>query len=218
MRHISITLMKHAANLELLLSKTRLLRQTRMRPSPKHRSVQEPIKIAGRLIQEVITTISLAARILFYSPWLLLALIVCVVPAFLGETCVAFLGYSMSFQQTPARRELDYLRAVSGAREDKEVKLFGLAPFLVGRYSDVAEKLCDQTVGVARRKLTVGSLLGLLGVTGYYGTYAFVIYRTLFGGLTIGEMILLTGAIGGASSNIQRSSPLFPKSPTKPCS
>ncbi|MGC1635534.1 MAG: ABC transporter ATP-binding protein, partial [Candidatus Acidiferrales bacterium] len=83
------------------------------------------------------------------------------------------------------------------------VKLFGLAPFLVGRYSDVANNLCNQTVGVARRKLTVGALLGLLGVTGYYGTYAFVIYQTLFGSLSIGQMIMLTGAIGGASTNIQ---------------
>ena len=82
---------------------------------------------------------SLAAGIFVYSPWLLIALVACVVPAFLGETHFAFLGYSLSFQQTPARRELDYLRLLGGTKEGaKELKLFGLAPFLVGRYSDVA--------------------------------------------------------------------------------
>jgi ATP-binding cassette subfamily B protein len=122
----------------------------------------------------------------------------------MGETHFAFLTYSMSFQQTPARRELDYLRTVSGTKEGaKEVKLFGLAPFLVGRYSDVADRLYDQTVGVARRKLTVGSLLGLLGVAGYYGTYAFVIYETVHGSLSIGKLTMLAGAIAAASTNIQ---------------
>jgi ATP-binding cassette subfamily B protein len=204
MRHISITLMKHAANLDLLAYEDPVFYDKLERARVQSTDRVQTIKIAGRLIQEVITTVSLAAGILFFSPLLLLALIVCVVPAFLGETHFAFLGYSMSFQQTPARRELDYLRTVSGTKEGaKEVKLFGLAPFLVGRYSDVADKLCNQTVGVARRKLTVGALLGLLGVTGYYGTYAFVIYQTLFGSLSIGQMIMLTGAIGGASTNIQ---------------
>jgi ATP-binding cassette subfamily B protein len=204
MRHISITLMKHAANLDLLSYEDPVFYDKLERARAQSTDRVQTIKIAGRLIQEAITTISLAAGIFFYSPWLLLALFVCVVPAFLGETHFAFLTYSMSFQQTPARRELDYLRTVSGTKEGaKEVKLFGLAPFLVGRYSDVADRLYDQSVGVARRKLTVGSLLGLLGVAGYYGTYAFVIYETVHGSLSIGKLTMLAGAIAAASTNIQ---------------
>jgi ATP-binding cassette subfamily B protein len=204
MRHISITLMKHAANLDLLSYEDPVFYDKLERARAQSTDRVQTIKIAGRLVQEAITTISLAAGIFFYSPWLLLALFVCVVPAFMGETHFAFLTYSMSFQQTPARRELDYLRTVSGTKEGaKEVKLFGLAPFLVGRYSDVADRLYDQTVGVARRKLTVGSLLGLLGVAGYYGTYAFVIYQTVHGSLSIGKLTMLAGAIAAASTNIQ---------------
>lgn len=204
MRHISITLMKHAANLDLLSYEDPVFYDKLERARAQSTDRVQTIKIAGRLVQEAITTISLAAGIFFYSPWLLLALFVCVVPAFMGETHFAFLTYSMSFQQTPARRELDYLRTVSGTKEGaKEVKLFGLAPFLVGRYSDVADRLYDQTVGVARRKLTVGSLLGLLGVAGYYGTYAFVIYETVHGSLSIGKLTMLAGAIAAASTNIQ---------------
>jgi ATP-binding cassette subfamily B protein len=204
MRHISVTLMKHAANLDLLSYEDPVFYDKLERARAQSTDRVQTIKIAGRLIQEAITTISLAAGIFFYSPWLLLALFVCVVPAFLGETHFAFLTYSMSFQQTPARRELDYLRTVSGTKEGaKEVKLFGLAPFLVGRYSDVADRLYDQTVGVARSKLTVGSLLGLLGVAGYYGTYAFVIYETVHGTLSIGKLTMLAGAIAAASTNIQ---------------
>jgi len=35
----------------------------------------------------------------------------------LGETHFAFLGYSLSFAQTPARREMEYLRVLGGSKE-----------------------------------------------------------------------------------------------------
>ena len=204
MRHISVRLMKHAANLDLISYEDPIFYDKLERARVQSTDRVQMIKIGGRLVQEVVTTVSLAAGILFYAPWLLLALFVCVVPAFLGETHFAFLGYSMSFQQTPARRELDYLRMVGGTKEGaKEVKLFGLAPFLVNRYSKVATDLCDQTLRVARRKLTVGSMLALMGVAVYYGTYAFLILQTVRGVLTLGQMTLLAGAIAGASTNIQ---------------
>jgi len=135
----------------------------------------------------------------------LAALVVCVVPAFLGETHFAFLGYSLSFAQTPARREMEYLRVLGGSKESaKELKLFGLGPYLVDRFTTLAMRLHKQTAGLARKRLFVGSLLTLLGTLGYYGTYAFVIYETVTGVLTIGTLTFLAGAIAGASSNIQQ--------------
>jgi ATP-binding cassette subfamily B protein len=204
MKHISVRLMKHAANLDLMSYEDPVFYDKLERARVQSTDRVQMIKISGRLIQETITTVSLAAGIFVYSPWLLIALVACVVPAFLGETHFAFLGYSLSFQQTPARRELDYLRLLGGTKEGaKELKLFGLAPFLVGRYSDVATELHDQTIGVARHRLFIGSLLAMVGVAGYYGTYAFVIYHTVIGMLSLATMIFLAGAIGGASSNIQ---------------
>ena len=58
----------------------------------------------------------------------------------------------------------------------------------------------------------------LLGTVGYYGTYAFVIYRTVTGALTLGTMTLLVGAIAGASTNIQAFFSTFWSSPTRRCS
>jgi ATP-binding cassette subfamily B protein len=162
------------------------------------------IQMVGRLIQQAITTISLAAGIFFFSPWLLLFLIICVVPAFIGETHFAFLGYSLNFQQTTARRLLEYLRVLGGSKESaKELKLFGLGPFLVGKYRNLSDELHRQTVQLAKRKLVFGALLTLLGTIGYYATYAYVIYRTVVGALTLGELTFLAGAIAGASTNIQ---------------
>ena len=41
-------------------------------------------------------------------------------PAFLGESHFAFLGYAKNFRQTPVRRQMDYLRADGGQPGSRE--------------------------------------------------------------------------------------------------
>ena len=203
-RHMSTKIMDHASRLDLTSFEDPLFydRMERARVQGTDRIVM--IQSTGLLIQQAVTTVSLAASIAFLSPWILLALVVCVIPAFLGETHFAFMGYSLNFRQTPAKREMDYLRILGGSKETaKELKLFGLRSFLVGRYTKLSNELHIQNVGLARRRVWVGALLTVLGTAGYYGSYAFVIYQTVFGSMTIGMLTFMTGAIAGASTNIQ---------------
>ena len=203
-RHVNTLIMRHAAILDLTSYEDPIFYDKLERARVQGADRIGMIQASGRLIQELITTATLAAGIYMISPWILLALITCVVPAFLGETHFAFLGYSLSVQQTPARRELDYLRILGASKESaKEQKLFGLGGFFVGRYAALSDELHYQNVVLARRKLFVGSLLSLLGTAGYYGTYAYGIYQTVNGALTLGTLTFLAGAIAGASANIQ---------------
>src|SRR5580700_3842002 len=203
-RHISIELMKHASKLDLMSYEDPVYYDKLERARVQSTDRVQMIQVGGRLIQELITTISLAAAIFFFSKLLLLALVVCVIPIFLGETHFSFMNYSLSYKQTPGRRELDYLRVLGGTKESaKELKLFGLAPFLVGRYSQLSDVLYHQTLGLSKRRLIFGSLLALLGLMGYYGSYAYVIYGAVAGSLTIGRMVYLSAAIAGASGNLQ---------------
>jgi ATP-binding cassette, subfamily B, bacterial len=203
-RHIGTRIMEHASKLDLTRFEDPVfcdkMERARMQATDRVMTIQ----MAGRLIQEVITTASLAAGILFFSHWLLAFLVVCVVPAFLGETHFAFLGYSLSFTQSTSRRKLEYLRLLGGSKESaKELKLFGLGPFLVQRYKKISDDLHGQTVALARQKLLFGACLTFLGTLGYYGAYAYVVYETVIGHLTLGQLTFLAGAIAGASTNIQ---------------
>ncbi len=203
-RYISTRIMEHASRLDLSSYEDPMFYDKMERARVQGTDRLGMIQSTGRLVQQAITTVSLAAGIFFFSPWLLLGLVLCIVPTFLGETHFAFLGYSLSFQQTPSRRELDYLRVLGGSKESaKEQKLFGLGPFLVGRYSTISSDLQNQTLGLAKRRLLVGSFLAILGTLGYYGAYAYVVYEAVAGVLLIGTLVFLTGAIAGASSNIQ---------------
>jgi ATP-binding cassette subfamily B protein len=126
------------------------------------------------------------------------------VPAFLGESHFAFLGYSQNIRQTPVRRQLDYLRVLGASKESaKELRLFGLSGFLSDQYARLSSGLYDQNVRLARVRLRAAALLSLLSTAGYYGAYAYVIYRTVAGALTWGTLQFLAGAIAGASLNIQ---------------
>ena len=203
-RHISTSIMEHASRLDLTRYEDPLFYDKMERARVQGTDRVMLVQMTGRLIQDVIGALSLAAGIIFFSPWLLLFLIVCVVPAFLGETHFAFLGYSLNFEQTPARRQMDYLRILGGSRESaKELKLFGLGPFLVGRYKGLSDEIHEQNVRLAKRKLFFGAFLTVLGTVGYYGGYAYVIYETVMGRLTIGQLTFLAGAIAGASAGIQ---------------
>src|SRR5438270_10073667 len=163
------------------------------------------IQAIGRLVQQVITTVTLSISIMLFSPWLLLILIVGVIPAFIGETHFAFLGYAKNFRQTPIRRQLDYLRILGGSKEAaKELKLFGLQGFLTKRFKGLSDQVYEEDIGLARRKVLAGSILSMIGTAGYYTAYVYAVWRTVTGVFSFGTLTLLANAIREASSNLQQ--------------
>jgi ATP-binding cassette, subfamily B, bacterial len=203
-RHISVRVMQHASCLDLACYEDPAFydKLERARVQATDRLVM--VQAIGNIVQQAITTAALAASILFFAPWLLAILTLFVVPAFLGDSHFAFLGYALNFRLTPIRRQLDYLRVLGASKEGaKELKLFGLSSFLTERFSNLSDEVYRQNVDLARRRLWAGSLLSLFSMVGYYAAYAFVIYRTLNGALSVGTLTFLAGAIAGTSTNIQ---------------
>lgn len=202
--HISIRIMQHASRLDLASYEDPVFYDKLERARVQATDRLSMIQAMGRVVQQAITTASLAAGVFVYSPLLLAILVLCVVPAFLGESHFAFLGYSLAHQQTPRKRQLDYLRVLGASKESaKELKLFGLAPFLSSEFTRISEGIYHENVALARRRVRAGALLSLLSTIGYYGTYAWVVYETVRGLLTVGDLTFLAGAIAGASTNIQ---------------
>jgi ATP-binding cassette subfamily B protein len=204
-RYVSVQVMKHAAELDLIAYEDPVfydrLERARVQATDRLGMIQQ----IGRLIQLVITTITLSVTIIVYSPWLMLLLVAGVLPAFLGESHFAFLGYAKNFRQTPVRRQLDYLRQVGGSKEAaKELKLFGLSKFLTDRFTKLSDGIYEENVALSKRKLIAGAFLSIVAFMGYYAAYVFVIWRTVTGAYTIGQWYLLSGAILQASANIQQ--------------
>jgi ATP-binding cassette subfamily B protein len=205
MRHVSIEVMRHAAELDLIAYEDPLFYDRLERARVQATDRLAMIQMLGRLIQQVLTTVTLSISIIYFSPWLMLLLIAGVLPAFVGETHFAFLGYAKNFRQTPARRQQDYLRILGGSKEAaKELKLFRLSGFLTERFTKLSDEIYEENVSLSRRKLIAGALLSVIGTLGYYSAYIYVIWRTVTGALTLGSLTLLAGAILQASMNIQQ--------------
>jgi ATP-binding cassette, subfamily B, bacterial len=205
MNHISVRVMEHAASLDLLAYEDPVFYDRLERARVQATDRLYMIQAIGRLIQQVITTITLSISIIVFSPWLLLLLIVGVIPAFVGETHFAFLGYAKNFRQTPIRRQLDYLRVLGGSKEAaKELKLFGLRDFLTGRFKALSDQVYHEDIALARRKVIAGSGLSMIGMAGYYTAYVYAVWQTVTGVFSFGTLTLLANAIREASSNLQQ--------------
>jgi ATP-binding cassette subfamily B protein len=202
---ISVRLMEHAATLDLAQYEDA---ETYDHLERARRQTVGRISLIALLLstaQDLVTLGTLAAVLLVQLPWLLVLLSVAVLPSFLGETHYAALGYSLLFQWTPERRLLDYLRYVGASDEMvKEVKLFNLSDFLVGRYAKLSDEFYGANKRLAIRRNIVSTLFVTISTLGYYGAYAVTIYLTVLGRFTIGSLTFLAGSFRQSRDLIQR--------------
>ncbi|MHC1676219.1 ABC transporter ATP-binding protein [Stenotrophomonas maltophilia] len=191
----SIRLMEHAATLDLEDFEDPDLQDKLDRA---RRQTMGRMNLMSQLfgqVQDAITVVSLAVGLLVYAPWLILLLALALVPAFIGESHFNAAGYSLNFQWTPERRQLDYLRQLGASVETaKEVKIYNLHRFLVERYRSLSVALFKANRALARRRALWGTLLAALGTLGYYTAYAYIAWRTVRGDFSIGDLTFLAGS------------------------
>jgi ATP-binding cassette subfamily B protein len=145
--------------------------------------------------QDAITVLSFAAGLLAYAPWLIVLLAVALVPAFVGESHFNALNYSLNFQWTPERRQLEYLRQMGASVETaKEVKIFNLNRFFIDRFRTLSQKFFQANRTLAGKRAWWGALLAALGTLGYYVAYGYIAWRTVRGDFTIGDLTFLAGS------------------------
>ena len=191
----SVELMRHAATLDLEQFEDAEIydRLERARRQTVNRIGLFTLLLAT--LQDLITLVTLSVALAVYVPWLLVLLVVAVLPSLLGETHFASLGYSLLYSWTPERRQLDYLRYIAASDVSaKELKLFGLSDFLVGRYDRLSREFYEANKALSVRRSLVSSLLAAVGTLGYYAAYAVIIYLTVVGHRSPGGRVHHRGA------------------------
>ena len=191
----SLRLMEHAATLDLEDFEDSELQD---RLERARRQAAGRTSLIGQIFgqaQDVVTVASFAAGLLVYAPWLIALLAIALLPAFIGEAHFNAQSYSLNFARTPERRELDYVRQTGASAETaKEVKIFGLNAFLIERYRTLAASFFDANRRIAMRRAGWGSVLSAIGTFAYYVAYAYIVWRTLHGEFSIGDLTFLAGS------------------------
>jgi ATP-binding cassette, subfamily B, bacterial len=209
-REVSLRLIQHATRLDLATFEDPGFHDVLERARQQATDRIGMLNAMGRLLLQSITLITLSVPVIIYSPWLFLVLLVCIVPAVMGESHFAFLGYSLAHEITPVRRELDYLRVIGTSKENaKEVKLFGLGGHLRDRYALLTGQIIRKNIQLTRHRLLWGSVFAVIGSVGYYASYLFLVWQTFEGRLDVPTLVLLTGAIAGSSTQLQGVFSLF---------
>ena len=191
----SLRLMEHAATLDLEDFEDSELQD---RLERARRQASGRMSLMGQLLgqaQDIVTVVSFAAGLIVYAPWLIALLAIALIPAFIGEAHFNAQSYSLNYARTAERRELDYVRATGASVETaKEVKIFGLNGFLIERYRKLANDFYEANRKLALRRAGWGSVLTAIGTIAYYAAYAYIVWRTLQGQFTIGDLTFLSGS------------------------
>jgi ATP-binding cassette, subfamily B, bacterial len=151
----------------------------------------ELINDTFQIVQNMITLISFAALMLRFSPWLVLILLATSIPAFIAETRFSEQGFRLLTRRAPETRQINYLaRLLTEDTAAKEIKLFNLGNTLLARYMTLFDKFFREDKSLAVRRAVVGFGLGLVATLGFYGSYAWIVWRTVLGSISLGDMTL----------------------------
>ncbi len=193
--HTTVLIMEHAAILDLdqFEDSNFYDKLERARQQTTNRTILLSQLLSQ--LQDLITIGFLAVGLIAFNPWLILLLLVAVVPAFLGESYFNDKNYTLWREQTMGRREMDYVRFL-GASDDtaKEVKLFDLSNFFINRYKELSGRFYKEYKGLQTRRSIWGTVFSLVGSTGYYAAYIWIIGQTLSGHISIGSLTFLAGS------------------------
>ncbi|HEX3137722.1 MAG TPA: ABC transporter ATP-binding protein, partial [Casimicrobiaceae bacterium] len=185
----SLRLMEHAATLDLEDFEDSELQD---RLERARRQAAGRMTLMGQLFSQaadMVTIVSFAAGLIVYAPWLIVLLAIALVPAFIGEAHFNAQSYTLNYARTPERRELDYVRQTATSVESaKEVKIFALNAWLIDRYRALATSFFHANRRIALRRASWGSLLSAIGTIAYYVAYAYIVWRTLHGDFSIGDL------------------------------
>jgi ATP-binding cassette subfamily B protein len=157
------------------------------------------------MAQECGTLTILVTGLFMFSPWLVLLVAVSTIPSFVGEANYARLAYSVFFRRSPQRRELEYLRFLGTCVESaKEVRIFGLGPYLSAKYRSTADRIFIENKAITLRRVRSAAALGLLASLGYYVGYAVALARVLRGAISIGTFSFVVGSFTRSRTSAER--------------
>jgi ATP-binding cassette subfamily B protein len=144
-----------------------------------------------QMLQQTITLITLLALLITFSPWLAVIGVASAIPAFLAQSQYAERAFRVVTRRAPEARLLNYLEMLlTGNDTVKEIKLFGLGAPLLKRYQELFTRFYEEDRAIAKQKTVAGLGWGLLSNLAYYGSYAWIVLRTVAGRITLGDMTM----------------------------
>lgn len=203
--HINSLIMRKAISLDLQFFENPVfydtLQNARRRADTSALSI---VRSTLQMAQQVITLISLIVLLLRFSVWLAVIVFLTAIPSFLSQSQYAERAFRAVSRRAPESRLLNYLEMLlTGNEYVKEVKLFGLGESFLKRYQTLFTQFYLEDKAIAEKRTMAGLGWGLLSSLAYYGSYAWIVLRTIAGLITLGDMTMFLSIFRQSQRSIQ---------------
>ena len=149
------------------------------------------LRLSLTLLGQATRLIGLLALLLRFNPLVFVLLLLSALPTFWVGIRFSERRFWMTRRQTPSRRLADYFGTIlTEPQFVKEVRLFNLGGYLVNQYQDIREEFNQESQRLARRQSLAQVSLEIISAIGFYGAYALVLWETIRGLVTIGDLTL----------------------------
>ncbi len=153
------------------------------------------------LLGQVTQLAGLLALLLRFNPLVFVLLLLSALPTFWVGVRFSQRRFWMTRRQTPSRRLADYFgNILTEPQFVKEVRLFNLGSYLVSQYHDIRAVFNQESQQLARRQSLAQVSLEIVSAVGFYGAYALVLWETIRGLVTIGDLTLYASTFQQAQS------------------
>jgi ATP-binding cassette subfamily B protein len=202
---ITLDLMAHAARLDVAFYDDPrfqdVLQRAQQNPAEHvSRFVTDALGVASNSVQIV----SLVGVLVLIEPLILLVAIVFAAPYLRFHWRLAAHHYALEHSRATKRRWSGYfVSLLSGRAAVAEVRLLGLAPFLIEKFRALMAEFREQDSGVYRRGFRGSTLFVIVTTTAIYALFARVAFRVLAGALTLGDLAVFGGATTRLRNTLQ---------------
>jgi ATP-binding cassette, subfamily B, bacterial len=145
------------------------------------------------LVQTVITLFSMILLLVQLAWWLAAVALVVPIPSFIASSRYGWMGYVRMRRESPERRKMYYFnRLMTDDDYNKEIKLFNLGNFFIGRYRQLADKFYEGNKRILVRRNMTGFFWMALSLVANAGIYIYVALQAVLGRITLGGLTLYT--------------------------
>ncbi len=144
----------------------------------------------------VVGLISLLAILVRLAWWAPIVLIIFSLPRLLFRMKFSYWTYAITDSRSPFQRAINQIIWLLTYKDPaKEVKIFGLKDYLIGKFEAMNSKFMAENKILSRKQNFYGFLLDSFGSLIYYIIALFAAIQAVFGHITIGDLTMFTGTI-----------------------
>lgn len=156
----------------------------------------QALQILGTLIQQGMTLLSFVGVLLAFNPLLALTISIAILPEIIVQLKFSRQRFGVAMLNSPkARRASYYGRLLSWTMFAKEIRLFNLGEYFLGKFLSLTREIQHNERQQQQSELRWQAGLALLSSLVSSATFVVVIFSAFTGRISLGDVVLYTSAV-----------------------